>query len=108
DERARRILRSVALVMHALPGTTPQDYLGSAASTPMYVHAAQLMDNQRRTSPEAYRLLTLGVGLDDVVVPPLAAFRFPSDAAPVTSAPSTTWTLEGALLEPATVGSRPA
>lgn len=112
DERARRILRSVALVMHPLPGTGPASYLGSAASTPMYVHAAQLMDHQRRTSPDAYRLLTLGVGLDDVVVPPLETFRFPSAATPgrtpaeadVALALPRAWVPSSGVREPATAG----
>jgi len=31
-----------------------------------------MIDFQRRTNPEAYRLMSLGAGLTDVHVPPLA------------------------------------
>ncbi len=75
DQRVRRLLGSVGLLTHALPGTSPAPYLGSAASAPVYAHYAAMRDNQRRSFPDAYRLVTLGAGLDGVAVPPPEQFR---------------------------------
>jgi N-acyl-L-homoserine lactone synthetase len=75
DERVRRLLGSVGILTRALPGTATAPYLGSAASTPVYAHCAPLLDNQRRQFADAYRLVTLGVGLDGVAVPTLDSFR---------------------------------
>ena len=74
DERVRRLLSSVGLLTQALPGTGPGPYLGSEASTPVYAHCAPVLENQRRHFPDAYRLVTLGVGLEDIAVPPPEAF----------------------------------
>ena len=78
DERVRRLLGSVGIATRPLPGTTTAPYLGSAASTPVYAHFLPLLEQQRRKFPEAYRLVTLGVGLDAVSVPQLDAFRLRS------------------------------
>ena len=74
DERVRRLLGTVGLATRTLPGTRPAPYLGSARSTPVYAHCAAVLDHQRRRFPDAYRLVTLGVGLDGVVVPALEEF----------------------------------
>jgi hypothetical protein len=74
DEHARRVLMMAGYVMPALPGTGPAAYLGSSASTPMYGHFSNVMDAQRRLNPDAYRLMTLGVGLDGIVVPQRSEF----------------------------------
>ncbi len=95
DERVRRLLSSVGILTRPLPGTAPAPYLGSSSSTPVYSHFAPMLDNQRREFPDAYRMVTLGVGLDGVVVPPREAFRLRSRR-PV---------LDVAALEPAPVGS---
>lgn len=76
DERVRRLLASVGLVTRRLPGTTTAPYLGSAASTPVFAHCAPMLDVQRRRFPDSYRLVTLGVGLDGISVPPLESFRY--------------------------------
>ena len=76
DERARRLLDSVGITMHAMPGASPMPYLGSRASTPVFCRMAPMLDNQRRNFPDAYRLVTLGVGLEDVEVPPPDHFRY--------------------------------
>jgi len=78
DERVRRLLDAVGIVTRPLPGTGPASYLGSSASTPVYAHVGAMVDNQRRHFPDAYRLLTLGAGLDGVAVPPDDAFRLRS------------------------------
>lgn len=75
DVRARRLLSSVGLVLHPIPGTTTAPYLGSAASTPVFAHLGAGLDRQRRLAPEAHRLVTLGIGLDGVSVPEWDAFR---------------------------------
>ncbi|WP_182111255.1 MULTISPECIES: hypothetical protein [unclassified Actinotalea] len=79
DERVRRMLTAVGLTSRALPGTRTAPYLGSAASTPVYTMCASTLDAQRRDLPDAYRLVTLGVGLDGVDVPPLTEFRLRRD-----------------------------
>jgi len=89
DERVRRLLSSVGLVMNALPGTAPAPYLGSTASTPVYAHVAAAVDHQRRQHPDAHRLVTLGVGLDGVSSPGPAAFRWTPRPLAVASARST-------------------
>jgi len=71
DERVRGILQTYfGLYTTAFPGATPQPFEGSPASTPVYGHCAAMLAAQRRQNPEAYRLLTLGVGLDGVAIPP--------------------------------------
>jgi hypothetical protein len=74
DERVRTLLHSVGLVTHVLPGASTAEYLGSASSTPSYAHLAAVVDNQRRMSPDAYRMITLGIGLVGVTVPAPEAF----------------------------------
>lgn len=75
DERVRRLLGSVGILTRALPGTTTAPYLGSSASTPVYCHVASMLDGQRRDFPDAYRLVTLGIGLTGIVVPDPESFR---------------------------------
>ncbi len=74
DERVRRLLSSVGIITRPLPGTSTAEYLGSPSSTPVYAHFAPMLDNQRRQFPDAYRLVTLGVGLDGIAVPEPSAF----------------------------------
>ncbi len=69
DERVRTLLHSVGLATHVLPGATTAEYLGSPRSTPSYAHLAAVIDNQRRRTPEAYRMITQGVGLAGVRLP---------------------------------------
>ena len=68
DETARRAFALFDLVYTTLPSTSTASYLGSVASTPVYSHASML-DIQRRVNPEAYRLLSLGIGLDGLITP---------------------------------------
>jgi hypothetical protein len=76
DERVRRLLDTVGITMHSMPGASPMPYLGSRASTPVFCRVAPMLDNQRRNLPDAYRLVTLGVGLEDIEVPPIDHFRY--------------------------------
>lgn len=74
DERVRALLHNVGLETHVLPGASTAEYLGSPCSTPSYAHLAAVVDNQRRRTPDAYRMITLGIGLDGVRVPPPEEF----------------------------------
>lgn len=78
DDRARRLLNAVGVNTHPLPGTRPGPYLGSAASTPLWGDLVQMADRQRRVDPDAYRLINLGVGLEDMSLP--ASFLLPEPA----------------------------
>ncbi|GMA86818.1 hypothetical protein GCM10025868_20680 [Angustibacter aerolatus] len=75
DERVRRLLNGFGAVTRTLPGARTAPYLGSAASTPVYLDMPSTMDAQRRDVPDSYRLVSLGVGLDGVSVPPPSHFR---------------------------------
>ena len=75
DERARRVFTSIGLYIHPLPGTKPAPYLGSSTSTPMWGNRDSMLDGQRRTNPDAYRLIALGIGLDGISVPPAEEFH---------------------------------
>lgn len=75
DVRMGRILNMLGVVLHPLPGIEPLPYWGSPLSAPSYAHLDTLLDQQRRTSPEGYRLVTLGIGLDGMRVPPIEAFQ---------------------------------
>ncbi|HEY8719249.1 hypothetical protein [Pengzhenrongella sp.] len=87
DERVRRLLGSVGILTRPLPGTNTASYLGSAKSTPVYAHCAPMFERQRTQFPDAYRLVTLGIGLDGVAIPTLDAFR-PRLRKPVLAAPA--------------------
>jgi hypothetical protein len=71
DERARRLLAIAGFVARPIPGTTTAEYLGSAATTPLVGDVATMIDNQRRGNPDAYRLMSLGAGLEGFEIPPL-------------------------------------
>lgn len=79
DDRVRRLLDTVGLLTLPLPGTGPAPYLGSPASTPVFAHGPQILDNQRRVSPEAFALVSQGAGLDGISVPLEDAFRLRRD-----------------------------
>ena len=73
DDHVRRALGVFDYVYPALPGTATSTYLGSPASTPVYFLTSSLVA-QRRRNPDAYRLLSLGIGLDGINVPDDSAF----------------------------------
>jgi hypothetical protein len=75
DVRARRLATAIGLATQVLPGTAQQPYLGSVASTPVWAHVPDMVDHQRRTSPDAYRLTSLGVGFDGYRLLSLEQFR---------------------------------
>lgn len=89
DDRVRRLMAMMGLILHTLPGTETGPYLGSPASTPVYAGFAALLDTQRRVAPDAYRLTTLGVGLDGVSMPERSSFLLhrPAPVVDVRSSP---------------------
>jgi len=69
DARARRLLSSSGLHPNVLPGTGEGEYLGSDRSIPLWANLNRLFDQQRRTEPDAYRLIYQGIGLDGITLP---------------------------------------
>lgn len=86
DDQIRRILTAADYIMPSLPGTRAAEYLGSPASTPVYGHCAGMVDAQRRMNPDAYRLMSLGIGLDGIAIPEQSAFELRSRVAAVEAA----------------------
>lgn len=78
DRRVRSLLAMLALPLHAIPGTWPALYMGSQQCAPVYAHLPTILDSQRRSAPDAYRLVALGSGLDGVTVPTREEFRLPA------------------------------
>jgi hypothetical protein len=78
DVRVRRLLASVGLVFHPLPGAPPHPYMGSPSLQPVYAHLHRLVGDQARYHPQDYERITLGRGLDGLDVPPAQAFRLPA------------------------------
>jgi hypothetical protein len=74
DVRARRVLHMAGLKTQVLPGATIAPYLGSASSVPLWAEVAPMVDNQRRSNPDAHRLITLGVGMDGITFPASSGF----------------------------------
>ncbi|MFC5381771.1 hypothetical protein [Aquipuribacter nitratireducens] len=77
DTRVRALLRTFGLEYRAIAGTTPAEYLGSPASLPVVAPFAAMMAEQRRRMPEAHRLMSMGVGLGDIELPPLSDYVWP-------------------------------
>ncbi|MEZ5114983.1 MAG: hypothetical protein R2737_01835 [Candidatus Nanopelagicales bacterium] len=75
DDPVRELVTGIGMLTHLLPGASSGPYLGSAGSTPVYGHCQAMIDGQRRIAPEAYRLVSLGIGLDGISVPEPEAFR---------------------------------
>lgn len=83
DEHAFRCLTGAGYMFSGLPGTKAGPYLGSESSIPVYGHWTGLVDAQRRENPDAYRLITLGIGLDGIAIPEQSAFMLKPRLAPV-------------------------
>lgn len=74
DVRVRRLLNAYHVETQMLPGAHPGPYLGSASSAPVWGEMARMADRQRRVSPDAHRLINLGIGLDGIRLPAPAEF----------------------------------
>lgn len=69
DSHARELLTSLGMHTKALPGTKTGEYMGSASSTPLWANLNRALEQQRQDSPDAYRLIFQGIGLDGVTMP---------------------------------------
>ncbi len=69
DSHARLLLTNLGLRTHPLPGTRSGEYLGSPSSTPLWVNIDRTSRYLRSESPDAYRLIFQGVGLDGIALP---------------------------------------
>src|SRR4051812_32483262 len=69
DSHARRLLSAAGLQPNVLPGTGEAEYLGSPESTPLWANLHRMFDHQRRTNPDAYRLIYQAIGLDGIALP---------------------------------------
>ena len=94
DVRARRVLHTAGLQTRVLPGASIAPYLGSGASVPLWTEVAPMVDLQRRLNPDAYRLITLGIGMDGVAVPDPSEFLL-TPREPVLQAVSDSASLSG-------------
>jgi hypothetical protein len=83
DQLAYRVLMANGFQFTTLPGTRPAEYLGSPQSTPVYGHWSDIADAQRRLNPDAYRMITLGIGLDGIVLPEESAWQLRPQLVPV-------------------------
>jgi hypothetical protein len=75
DERVRRLMAMLGLMVQEMPGAATAPYEGSPATTPVFQLTREFIGGQRRNAPDAYRLVTLGIGLDGIHVPDNDAFR---------------------------------
>ncbi|MFS3130049.1 hypothetical protein ACLM5J_16735 [Nocardioides sp. Bht2] len=78
DRHARTLLTSLGMQTRALPGTAAGEYLGSANSTPLWTNLPRMFEQQRQESPDAYRLIYQGIGLDGIVLPSDWTFALPT------------------------------
>jgi hypothetical protein len=69
DSHARQLLTDLGLQTQALPGTRTGEYLGSPSSTPLWGSLNHMLERQREISPDAYRLISQGIGLDGIALP---------------------------------------
>lgn len=69
DSHARDLLTALAMQTQGLPGTRTGEYLGSPSSTPLWANLHRMFERQRQDSPEAYRLIYQGIGLDGITLP---------------------------------------
>ncbi len=79
DRHVRSLLSMLGLEQYALPGTAAAPYMGSEACCPAYTHIPSMIERQRTTNPDAYRLITLGHGLHDVALPARQDLLLPLD-----------------------------
>lgn len=69
DSHARKLLTSLDMQTQTLPGTGTGEYLGSENSTPLWANLHRMFERQRVKSPDAYRLIYQGIGLDGIALP---------------------------------------
>lgn len=75
DSHVREIVNALEISTHPLPGTGAGEYLGSANSTPLWGNLRRGLEQQRQNSPDAYRLIFQGIGLDGITLPTSWTYR---------------------------------
>lgn len=85
DSHVRELVNALDIGTHPLPGTSPGEYLGSPNSTPLWGHLHRGLEHQRQNSPDAYRLIFQGIGLDGIALPTDWTMRTASHTAEVGS-----------------------
>lgn len=80
DSHARTLLTSLGMQTRGLPGTAAGEYLGSVNSTPLWTNLHRMFEHQRQESPDAYRLIFQGIGLDGIALPTDWTFAVPADS----------------------------
>jgi hypothetical protein len=75
DTAVRGMHGRLGITYRALPDTVAAPYLGSPSSTPVYAFFDEQMCILRQLRPDRHSLFALGVGLEDIAVPPLDDFR---------------------------------
>jgi len=75
DERARRVLSFMDVHFSTFPGVEAGAYLGSAATRPLYMDITKSLTLLRKANPVVYRTLTLGEGLEGMVLPSRESLR---------------------------------
>jgi hypothetical protein len=69
DEQFLATLSMMDLSFDRLPGVGVGPVGEGGRITPVYARLPMALDAQRRRNPDAYRLVTLGIGLDGVMLP---------------------------------------
>lgn len=75
DERARRFLSFMDVHFSTFPGVEAGEYLGSAATRPVYMDIVKMLTANRQANPVTYRTLTLGEGLEGMALPSRESLR---------------------------------
>ncbi|MDO8732250.1 MAG: hypothetical protein Q7L55_06725 [Actinomycetota bacterium] len=75
DERARRFLSFMDVHFSTFPGVEAGEYLGSAATRPVYMDIVKMLSANRTANPITYRTLTLGEGLEGMTLPSRESLR---------------------------------
>ena len=75
DERARRFLSFMDVHFSTFPGVEAGEYLGSAATRPVYMDIVKMLSANRTANPITYRTLTLGEGLEGMALPSRESLR---------------------------------
>jgi hypothetical protein len=82
DKRIHRLLHAMGLPNNPLPGTGPAPYAGLPSAVPAWSNIAAMLDYQRHANPEGFRLVSQGLGLDDMTVPAQATFALHTSDVP--------------------------
>jgi hypothetical protein len=72
----RRVMGSVGLVMHPLPGARPAVYMDAPGFVPVYANMERVLADQKLANPEAHRRVVAG-DIPGIRVPAAEAFLLP-------------------------------